>query len=141
MNSPARVHGVSVLPIVPYLDKVAAALRVHAVTIVCGATGSGKSTEIPQLCLRLWSDARLAHTQPRRIAARAIAQRIAVLRGERLGQVVGFQTRFDQQLSASTRLKIMTDGILLQEISYDPELTRYDLVIVDEVHELSLIHI
>ena len=134
MNAPTP----SALPIIAHLGALAAAINTHAVTIVCGATGSGKSTEVPQLCLRAMPGARIGHTQPRRLAARAIATRIASLRHERVGQVVGFQTRFEQQLAATTQLKVMTDGILLQEIAHDPELSAYDIVIIDEVHERSL---
>ena len=128
----------SALAIIAHLGALAAAIKAHAVTIVCGATGSGKSTEVPQLCLREMPGARIGHTQPRRLAARAIATRIASLRREQVGQVIGFQTRFEQQLAATTRLKVMTDGILLQEIAHDPELLAYDVVIIDEVHERSL---
>ncbi|MBI2802130.1 MAG: ATP-dependent RNA helicase HrpA [Gammaproteobacteria bacterium] len=137
---PETARGVSALPITPYLEAIAAALATHAVTILCGATGSGKSTQVPQLCLNLPGShpCRIGHTQPRRIAARAIAARIAVERGERLGETVGYHTRFEQCRSPTTRLKVMTDGILLQEIRRDPVLRAYDVVIIDEVHERSL---
>ncbi|MGE3389101.1 MAG: ATP-dependent RNA helicase HrpA [Gammaproteobacteria bacterium] len=126
------------LPIHACLEAIAGHLRERAVTIVCGSTGSGKSTQIPQLCLHLYPHARIGHTQPRRLAARTIAGRISHEMGQRLGGVVGFQTRFDQQIAADTRLKVMTDGILLQEISRDPSLRAYDVLIIDEVHERSL---
>ena len=137
---PEAARGVSALPIAPYLEAISAALATHAVTIVCGATGSGKSTQVPQLCLSLPGSPphRIGHTQPRRIAARAIATRIAAERGERLGETVGYHTRFEQCRTATTRLKVMTDGILLQEIRHDPALRAYDVVIIDEVHERSL---
>jgi len=126
------------LPIAPLLDAIIETIRQHPVTIVCGATGSGKSTQIPQKCLSAMPDARIGHTQPRRLAARTVAARIAQETGEVLGTRIGFQTRFDQQLSPLTRLKVMTDGILLQEIARDPLLRAYDVLIVDEVHERSL---
>lgn len=130
--------GLQTLPITPLLGEIRASLARHAVTIVCGATGSGKSTRIPQLCLQEWPEARIGLTQPRRLPARTVAARIAQEQGSRLGTVVGFQTRFDQQVSRATRLKVMTDGILLQEIARDPELRGYDILIVDEVHERTL---
>ncbi len=126
------------LPIGPLLETIAECIQRHPVTIVAGATGSGKSTQIPQLCLRRTPAARIGHTQPRRLAARTVAARIAQEWGEKLGAQIGFQTRFDQQLSARTRLKVMTDGILLQEITRDPTLSAYDILIIDEVHERSL---
>lgn len=127
-----------ILPITPMLGEIRACLAQQAVTIVCGATGSGKSTRIPQLCLQEWPEARIGLTQPRRLPARTVAARIAQEHGSRLGATVGFQTRFDQQVSQTTRLKVMTDGILLQEIARDPELRAYDILIVDEVHERTL---
>jgi len=126
------------LPITPLLGEIRACLARQAVTIVCGATGSGKSTRIPQLCLTEWPEARIGLTQPRRLPARTVATRIAQEQGSRLGAIVGFQTRFDQQVSQGTRLKVMTDGILLLEIARDPELRAYDILIVDEVHERTL---
>lgn len=126
------------LPITPLMGELRGAIAAHAVTIVCGATGSGKSTRIPQLCLREWPEKRIGLTQPRRLPARTVAARIAQEHGSRLGSEVGFQTRFDQQVSRATRLKVMTDGILLQEIARDPELRGYDILIVDEVHERTL---
>ena len=126
------------LPIGPLLETIADTILRHPVTIVSGATGSGKSTQVPQLCLRCAPDARIGHTQPRRLAARTVAARIAHECGEKLGERIGCQTRFDHRVSASTRLKVMTDGILLQEITRDPALKAYDLLIIDEVHERSL---
>ena len=133
-----RAPGLPQLPIHALLPALRAALNTHAVCIVCGATGSGKSTQLPQLCLELWPDARIGMTQPRRIAARAVAGRIAQEQSVALGTRIGFQTRFDRQCAADTRLKVMTDGILLQEIARDPRLAAYDVLIIDEVHERSL---
>ncbi len=126
------------LPVDAMLADIASAIQRTSVTIICGATGSGKSTRIPQLCLQVFGEIRVGHTQPRRLAARTVAARIAQECGECVGETIGFQTRFDQQVSASTRLKVMTDGILLQEISRDPLLARYGLLIIDEVHERTL---
>ncbi|MBI4693115.1 MAG: ATP-dependent RNA helicase HrpA [Gammaproteobacteria bacterium] len=128
------------LPISAALPDIAASLAAHQVTIVCGATGSGKSTQLPKLCLELGRGiaGRIGHTQPRRIAARTIAGRVATELGTEPGEVVGYQVRFEERLAASTRLKIMTDGILLQEIHHDRLLLAYDTLIIDEVHERSL---
>ena len=133
-----RAPGLPQLPIHALMPTLRNALCAHAVTIVCGATGSGKSTQLPQLCLELWPEARIGMTQPRRIAARAVAGRIAQEQTVALGTRIGFQTRFDRQCAPDTRLKVMTDGILLQEIARDPRLAAYDVLIIDEVHERSL---
>ncbi len=134
----AAPRPVTTLPIGPFLAVIAESLERYPVTIVAGATGSGKSTQIPQLCLRHAPAARIGHTQPRRLAARTVAARIAEEWGSKLGAQIGFQTRFERQVSPSTRLKVMTDGILLQEITRDPTLSAYDILIIDEVHERSL---
>ncbi|MSR15068.1 MAG: ATP-dependent RNA helicase HrpA [Gammaproteobacteria bacterium] len=136
--SSLRFERAPVLPIMAHLGLLEHLLKRTPVTLVCGATGSGKSTQVPQLCLSLAHQPRIGHTQPRRLAARTVAQRIASERGERLGEIVGYQTRFEREAVSATRLKVMTDGILLQEISRDRELRSYDIVIVDEVHERSL---
>ena len=116
------------------------ALRGSQVLIVAGDTGSGKSTQLPQYCLELGrgTDALIAHTQPRRLAARALAARIAEEVGQPVGRSVGFRVRFADQVSDATRLTLMTDGLLLAELSLDPLLRRYDTVIVDEAHERTL---
>ena len=116
------------------------ALRRNQVIIVAGDTGSGKSTQLPQYCLELGRgmDALIAHTQPRRLAARALAARIAEEVGQTVGRSVGFRVRFADQVSDATRLTLMTDGLLLAELSLDPQLRRYDTVIVDEAHERTL---
>lgn len=128
------------LPLAAYRAELLAALADHAVTIVCGATGSGKSTQLPKLCLSLGRglQGRIGLTQPRRLAARAIAGRIATETATTLGHCVGYQTRFEQVLSPATRVKVMTDGILLQEIQRDRLLLAYDTLIIDEVHERSV---
>ncbi|MEZ5258866.1 MAG: ATP-dependent RNA helicase HrpA [Ilumatobacteraceae bacterium] len=109
--------------------------------IVAGETGSGKSTQLPKLCLELGrgtNGKRIGHTQPRRVAARTIAERVAEELGEQLGGTVGYQVRFTDRVGADTRVKVMTDGILLAEIQRDRELSRYDTLIIDEAHERSL---
>ena len=128
------------LPITACRDDIARAIGGGRVTIVCGSTGSGKSTQLPKLALALGRGVlgRIGVTQPRRLAARAIAGRLAAELDVELGGLVGFQTRFEQQLSAATRVKVMTDGILLQELARDRQLLAYDTLIIDEVHERSL---
>ncbi|MGX5694863.1 ATP-dependent RNA helicase HrpA [Agromyces soli] len=125
------------LPVSAQREEIARALRDHQVVIVAGATGSGKTTQLPKLCLELGRE-RIAHTQPRRIAARTIAERIAEETGTELGGLVGYRVRFTDQASESTRITVMTDGILLNEIHRDRELRRYDTIIIDEAHERSL---
>ena len=116
------------------------ALRASQVLIVAGDTGSGKSTQLPQYCLELGrgTDALIAHTQPRRLAARALAARIAEEVGQPVGRSIGFRVRFADQVSDATRLTLMTDGLLLAELGLDPLLRRYDTIIVDEAHERTL---
>jgi ATP-dependent helicase HrpA len=128
------------LPITARRDDIIAALEQHQVVIVAGDTGSGKSTQLPQYCLELRRgiEGQIAHTQPRRIAARALAARIAEEVSEPLGRSVGFRVRFADQVSQATRLVLMTDGLLLAELSGDPLLKRYDTIIVDEAHERTL---
>ena len=126
------------LPIHDHFDEIAELLSSHSVILVAGETGSGKSTQLPQLCLKLMPEARIGHTQPRRIAAKAVAARVAEELKTPLGQIVGYQVRFDEALSANTRIKVMTDGILLAETEGDPLLKRYDVLIIDEAHERSL---
>lgn len=125
------------LPVSGRRDDIARAIRDHQVVIVAGATGSGKTTQLPKICLELGRES-IAHTQPRRIAARTIAERVAEELGTELGGLVGYQVRFTDRASESTRIKVMTDGILLNEIHRDRELRRYDTIIIDEAHERSL---
>ncbi|MDF2575957.1 MAG: ATP-dependent helicase HrpA, partial [Agromyces sp.] len=125
------------LPVSAQREEIARALRDHQVVIVAGATGSGKTTQLPKICLELGRES-IAHTQPRRIAARTIAERISEELSVELGGLVGYQVRFTDRVSDSTRVKVMTDGILLNEIHRDRELRRYDTIIIDEAHERSL---
>ncbi|TCL81455.1 MULTISPECIES: ATP-dependent RNA helicase HrpA [unclassified Rathayibacter] len=125
------------LPVSARRDDIAAAIRDHQVVIVAGATGSGKTTQLPKICLELGRES-IAHTQPRRIAARTIAERIAEELDDEVGGIVGYQVRFTDKASASTRIKLMTDGILLNEMNHDRMLSRYDTIIIDEAHERSL---
>ena len=128
------------LPISARRADILEALDRHQVLIVAGDTGSGKSTQLPQYCLEQGRgrDRLIAHTQPRRLAARALAARIAEELSEPVGKTVGFRVRFADQVSNATRLVLMTDGLLLAELAADPMLRRYDTVIVDEAHERSL---
>ncbi|VEG73751.1 ATP-dependent RNA helicase HrpA [Actinomyces slackii] len=130
------------LPVSARREEIAAAIRDHQVVIVAGETGSGKTTQLPKICLELGRGltGMIGHTQPRRIAARSVAERIASELGTPIGRqgVVGYQVRFTEEVGASTLIKLMTDGILLAEIQSDPSLSRYDTIIVDEAHERSL---
>jgi ATP-dependent helicase HrpA len=125
------------LPVSGQREEIARALRDHQVVIVAGATGSGKTTQLPKICLELGRES-IAHTQPRRIAARTIAERISEELAVELGSLVGYQVRFTDRVSEATRIKVMTDGILLNEIHRDRDLRRYDTIIIDEAHERSL---
>ncbi|MDR9389236.1 MAG: ATP-dependent RNA helicase HrpA [Wenzhouxiangella sp.] len=128
------------LPIATVSDDIKRAINAHPVVIVAGETGSGKSTQLPKLCLELGrgEQGMIGCTQPRRIAARSVARRVAQELDQDLGQAIGFQVRFMDQLSSQTRVKFMTDGILLSEIHQDRQLSRYDTLIIDEAHERSL---
>ncbi|MPY93796.1 MAG: ATP-dependent RNA helicase HrpA [Acidimicrobiia bacterium] len=128
------------LPVSARKDDILAAIRDHQVTIVAGETGSGKSTQLPKICLELGRGVRglVGHTQPRRIAARAVAERVAEELGTTVGGLVGYSVRFTDKVGDDTLVKVMTDGILLAEIQRDRLLTRYDTIIVDEAHERSL---
>ncbi|MCL9797698.1 DEAD/DEAH box helicase, partial [Frankia sp. AgKG'84/4] len=132
------------LPVAGRREEILTAIREHQVVIVAGETGSGKTTQLPKICLELGRGVRgmIGHTQPRRIAARTVADRIAEELGtpapQTGGGVVGYQTRFTDQVHDDTLVKLMTDGILLAEISSDRALRRYDTLIIDEAHERSL---
>ena len=128
------------LPISQARETLAAAITTNQVVVICGETGSGKTTQLPKLCLELGRGVRglIGHTQPRRLAARSVATRIAQELGTTLGELVGFETRFDKRVSERTLIKLMTDGILLAELSHDRELLAYDTIIIDEAHERSL---
>lgn len=125
------------LPVSAAREEIARAIRDNQVVIVAGATGSGKTTQLPKICLELGRTS-IAHTQPRRIAARTIAERIAEEMQVPLGSTVGYKVRFTDKVSADTRVALVTDGILLNEIHRDRLLRRYDTIIVDEAHERSL---
>ena len=125
------------LPITAWRDEIADAVAAHPVVIVAGETGSGKTTQLPKICLQLGRRA-IGHTQPRRIAARSVAERLAAELAVSLGDLVGYQVRFTKVASRDTRVKVMTDGVLLAEIGADRDLRRYDTIIVDEAHERSL---
>jgi ATP-dependent helicase HrpA len=128
------------LPVSGKRGEIAAAIAKHQVVIVCGETGSGKTTQLPKICLELGRGAAgmIGHTQPRRIAARSVASRIAQELQSPLGQVVGYKVRFNDKLSESSYIKLMTDGILLAETQGDRFLNAYDTIIIDEAHERSL---
>ena len=128
------------LPISGRRQEIAEAIRSHQVVVVAGETGSGKTTQLPKICLEMGRGVRamIGHTQPRRIAARTIAQRVADELGSPLGEAVGYSVRFNNHVSERTLVKLMTDGILLAEIQRDRRLMRYDTLIIDEAHERSL---
>ena len=128
------------LPVSQVKDEIAAVIRDHQVVIVAGETGSGKTTQLPKICLELGRGVtgQIGHTQPRRIAARSVAERIAAELGTELGTAVGYKVRFTDTSSDGTLIKVMTDGILLTELQRDRQLRRYDTLIIDEAHERSL---
>ncbi len=128
------------LPVVGRREEIAAAIKANQVVIICGETGSGKTTQLPKICLELGRGAYglIGHTQPRRIAARSVATRIAEELKSELGGVVGYKVRFTDRVSANTNVKLMTDGILLAEMQNDHWLNHYDTLIIDEAHERSL---
>ncbi len=128
------------LPVAERREDILAALREHQVVVVAGETGSGKTTQLPKLCLELGLGRRglIGHTQPRRLAARSVASRLAQEMEVPLGEQVGYQVRFTDQSRDDTLVKLMTDGILLAETRHDPDLTRYEAIIIDEAHERSL---
>ncbi|MFN3888258.1 MAG: DEAD/DEAH box helicase, partial [Aquabacterium sp.] len=142
------------LPVSGKRAEIEAALRDHQVIIVCGETGSGKTTQLPKIALAMgrggWGQVRdpnarrherpklIGHTQPRRIAASSVAKRIAEELNTPLGEVVGYKVRFQDRLQPGSSVKLMTDGILLAETQGDPDLRAYDTLIIDEAHERSL---
>lgn len=128
------------LPITAWRGELLDAIRDEPVVIVAGETGSGKSTQLPKLCLELGRgvEGRIGHTQPRRIAARSIAERVASELGTQVGGLVGYTVRFTDEVADETAVKVMTDGILLNELQRDPDLRQYDTIILDEAHERSL---
>jgi len=128
------------LPVCARREEIALAIREHPVVVVCGETGSGKSTQLPKICLELGrgQEGLIGHTQPRRLAARTLAARLSEEVGSPLGQVVGFKVRFGDHTAPESRVKLMTDGVLLQETQGDRRLEAYDTLIIDEAHERSL---
>lgn len=128
------------LPVTARKDDIAEAIRDNQVVIIAGETGSGKTTQIPKICLELGRGRRgfIGHTQPRRIAARTVAERIASELHQKIGESVGYAIRFDDRVSETTAVKLMTDGILLAEMQRDRFLNKYDTIIIDEAHERSL---
>src|SRR5580700_2286239 len=128
------------LPVSQRKDEILRAIRDHQVVIIAGETGSGKTTQIPKICLELGRGVagQIGHTQPRRLAARTVAERIASELGSPLGETVGYKVRFTDVSADDTLVKLMTDGILLTELSRDRQLSRYDTLIIDEAHERSL---
>ncbi|MBI2245168.1 MAG: ATP-dependent RNA helicase HrpA [Nocardioides sp.] len=145
MSEELQINYPPELPVTQRREDIAAAIRDHQVVIVAGETGSGKTTQLPKICLELGRGRRtksggglIGHTQPRRIAARSVAERIASELRTELGDLVGYQVRFTDRTSRSSRVKLMTDGILLAELQRDRTLRRYDTIIIDEAHERSL---
>lgn len=128
------------LPVSARKDDIADAIRDNQVVIIAGETGSGKTTQIPKICLDLGRGRRglIGHTQPRRLAARTVAERIADELEQKIGESVGYAIRFDDRVSNTTAIKLMTDGILLAEMQRDRFLNAYDTIIIDEAHERSL---
>lgn len=135
-----KVQYPSDLPIAERREEILALIRDHQVVVVAGETGSGKSTQIPKMCLELGlgDSGWIGHTQPRRIAARSIAERVSEELGDDLGGLVGYKVRFTDQVSKKTAIKVMTDGILLAEMQHDRRLSKYSVLIIDEAHERSL---
>ncbi|WP_349897559.1 ATP-dependent RNA helicase HrpA [Parafrigoribacterium soli] len=134
---PAAIHYPEDLPVSQRREEIAKLISEHQVVIVAGETGSGKTTQLPKILLELGKTS-IGHTQPRRIAARTIAERVAEELGQEIGDLVGYQVRFTDRVGPNTRIKLMTDGILLNEIHRDRELRKYDAIIIDEAHERSL---
>ncbi|WP_265444402.1 ATP-dependent RNA helicase HrpA [Flexivirga meconopsidis] len=128
------------LPVVAAREEIADAIREHQVVVIAGETGSGKTTQLPKILLELGRgiDGMIGHTQPRRIAARSVAERIAEELDVPLGDAIGYQVRFTEHAGKNTLVKVMTDGILLAELQRDRDLRRYDTIIIDEAHERSL---
>src|SRR5690554_1761169 len=128
------------LPVVDQLDKISAAIRDHQVVVLAGETGSGKTTQLPKICLQLGRGVAgmIGHTQPRRLAARAVSNRIAEEIGSSVGDLVGYRVRFTDNVGEDCMIKLMTDGMLLSEVQSDRFLDQYDTLIIDEAHERSL---
>ncbi|GAM75551.1 ATP-dependent RNA helicase hrpA [Vibrio ishigakensis] len=129
-----------ILPVSQKRDDIAKAILENQVVIVAGETGSGKTTQLPKICAEIGRGkfGVIGHTQPRRLAARSVASRIAEEMHTQLGEYVGYKVRFNDKVSENTQIKLMTDGILLAEIQHDRFLNQYDTIIIDEAHERSL---
>ncbi len=140
IRSDGPIEYPAALPITDWRDELVAAIAEHQVVVVAGETGSGKSTQLPKICLDAGRgiEGMIGHTQPRRVAARTIAQRVADELGTSLGDGVGYTIRFDDRVADQTVIRVMTDGILLNELQRDRDLSRYDTIIIDEAHERSL---
>jgi len=134
------IHFPEELPISAERQKIAALIEQHQVVVLCGETGSGKSTQLPKICLELGRGifGRIGHTQPRRLAARSLASRISNELNQQQGETVGYKVRFKDTVKSQTRVKLLTDGMLLAEIQQDKWLNEYDTLIIDEAHERSL---
>ncbi|MGL5390087.1 MAG: DEAD/DEAH box helicase, partial [Shewanella sp.] len=134
------IHYPENLPVSLMRDEIAQAIMSNQVVIIAGETGSGKTTQLPKICLELGLGCRgmIGHTQPRRLAARSVASRVAEELQSPLGEVVGFKVRFADALKSESYIKLMTDGILLAELTSDRNLDQYDTIIIDEAHERSL---
>lgn len=135
-----KIEYPEILPVSQKKDDIADAIAHHQVVIVAGETGSGKTTQLPKICAELGRGkfGLIGHTQPRRLAARSVANRITEEMETQLGDFVGYKVRFNDQISENTQIKLMTDGILLAEIQHDRFLNQYDTIIIDEAHERSL---
>ena len=140
MAQKIKIEYPELLPVSQKRDDIAKAIEEHQVVIVAGETGSGKTTQLPKICAELGRGkfGLIGHTQPRRLAARSVANRIAEEMETELGGFVGYKVRFNDQISDQTQIKLMTDGILLAEIQHDRFLNQYDTIIIDEAHERSL---
>ncbi|WP_284190524.1 ATP-dependent RNA helicase HrpA [Vibrio zhanjiangensis] len=139
-NAKPTIDYPDLLPVSQKRDDIAQAIQENQVVIIAGETGSGKTTQLPKICAELGRGqfGLIGHTQPRRLAARSVASRIAEEMGTKLGDFVGYKVRFNDQISDQTQIKLMTDGILLAEIQHDRFLNQYDTIIIDEAHERSL---
>jgi len=129
------------LPVIGFKKELIKSIQNNQIVICIGETGSGKTTQIPQFCLDfnlVPSDKKIAITQPRRVAAVTVAERVSQERGQKVGEEVGYSIRFDDRTSSTTRIKFMTDGILVRECLYDSTLSKYQVIMLDEAHERSI---
>jgi ATP-dependent helicase HrpA len=140
MNKTSKINYPEELPIVAHRDEIIETIAKHAVVIISGDTGSGKTTQLPKMCLETGRGQKkmIGCTQPRRIAAITVAERVAQELGRKYGSLVGHKIRFQDKTTKNTKVKFMTDGILLAETRSDPGLHAYDTLIIDEAHERNL---